>query len=325
MKLLLALLTAPLFAAVDGIVVNQTSGQPQANVIVTLVQPGQGGMQTLGSVKSDTQGKFKIDKPTGEGPALLQALYGGVTYTKMISPGTPSNGIEVVVFDSSNKPGTALLNQHVIILQPAASGVQVSEMYLLRNTGKTSFNDPAKGTLQFFAAAGHGPISVSVSAPGGLPVQRPAEAAGPANTFKVNYPVRPGETRFDVNYTLESKAGEFSGRNILTGGETRMVVPAGVTIEGAGLDELGTEPQTKAKIYGVKAQAYTAKISGSGTLQTDGVGGGEGAAAPSEEDLGKPEIKQSMPRLYDRLPLVLGLAGTILLLGFVVMYRSRKA
>ena len=42
------LLIAPVFAAVDGVVVNGTTGQPQPNAIVSLIQPAQGGMKTLG-------------------------------------------------------------------------------------------------------------------------------------------------------------------------------------------------------------------------------------------------------------------------------------
>ena len=63
----LALLAAPCFA-VDGTVMNGTTGQPQPNAIVSLVQPGQGGMQTLYSVKTDAQGKFRFDKEPPPGP-----------------------------------------------------------------------------------------------------------------------------------------------------------------------------------------------------------------------------------------------------------------
>src|SRR5579884_2561086 len=35
----------PLFGGVDGTVVNQTTGRPQADVILMLMQPGESGMQ----------------------------------------------------------------------------------------------------------------------------------------------------------------------------------------------------------------------------------------------------------------------------------------
>ncbi len=90
----------------DGVVVNGTTGKPQPNVIVSLVQPSQGGMQTLGSTKTDADGKFHIDKEA-QGPQLVQAFYAGVQYNKMVFPGAPATGIQVDVFDSSNKSGFA--------------------------------------------------------------------------------------------------------------------------------------------------------------------------------------------------------------------------
>ena len=49
------------FGAFDGTIINRTTGKPAAGTIVSLVQPGGGGMQTLASVKTDADGKFKFD------------------------------------------------------------------------------------------------------------------------------------------------------------------------------------------------------------------------------------------------------------------------
>ncbi len=101
----------------DGTIVNATTGKPQANVVVSLVQPGKDGMQTLGSVKSDAQGKFQINK-SGEGPQLVQALYDGVTYNKMLTPGAPVSGVQVEVFDVTKDVHTADVAQHIFSSSP---------------------------------------------------------------------------------------------------------------------------------------------------------------------------------------------------------------
>ena len=322
---LLGLLSLSLaaFGAVDGTIVNQTTGKPQPNVIVSLIEPGQGGMQTLGTAKSDAEGKFKLDK-NPQGTALLQAIYQGVTYTRMLAQGAPATGVDVAVFDSSSKPGSVEMNQHMVLIQPGDKGLQINEIYLLRNTGKVTYNDPAKGALQFYLAPGHGDVRVTVGAPGGMPVQRSAQPAGPANVYKVDFPVKPGETRFDLNYSIESVTREFTGKVLSKGGDTRLVVPNGVTLEGEGIEQLGTEPQTQAKIYGAKGNSYTVKVSGTGTLSLPGGGEGDGEARAAEEDNGQPPLQQTMPRIYERLYVVLGLAGAILALGFIVLYRSRS-
>lgn len=323
---LLLLIPVSIFAAVDGTIVNQSTGQPQANVIVSLIQPGASGMQTLGSTKSDTQGKFKFDKTPGAGPTLVQAVYGGVPYNKMIPPGSASTGLEIPVYNATTKSGTAELNQHMVLLQPGEASLKVNEMYLMRNATKETFNDAAHGTVQFYVPEGHGEVGVTVSAPGGMPVRRPAEPAGAANTFKVSYPIRPGETRFDVSYALAGAQKEFTGKVLLKGGVTRLVVPSGVTLAGDKLEALGTEPQTKAQIFGVTGNVYSVKLSGTGSLglaNEPGEAANSGAAADRQEDSGQPQIKQTMPRIYSQLYVILGLSLAILALGFVMLYRSQ--
>src|SRR5271165_2199025 len=148
-----ALLALSAQAAVDGTVTNSTTGKPQAGATVTLFQPTAEGPQFIDSVKTDAQGKFQISKEVpggGAGPLLLQAVYAGVQYNKMLPPGTPTSDVQIPVYESSKRPGDAKIDQHMILLEPASNGnLQVSESYVFKNDGKTTWNDPDNGTLQF--------------------------------------------------------------------------------------------------------------------------------------------------------------------------------
>ena len=86
---------SPLLAAIEGTVINGSTGQPQASVNVSLVQPGQNGMQAIATSVSDASGKFSIDHELPPPPALLQADYKGVTYTQVQPPGRPATGIQL--------------------------------------------------------------------------------------------------------------------------------------------------------------------------------------------------------------------------------------
>ena len=140
--------------------------------------------------------------------------------------------------------------------------------------------------------------------------------------------MKPGETRFDIVYSIEGAQTEFSGKRLIKSGETRLVVPGTVNIEGSGIEALGTEPQSQAKIYSVKADSYSVELSGTGTISLEGgsgsSGGGEGGQT-AEDDEGRPQIQQTMPRLYEQLWVVLGLAAGVLAVGFILLYRSKKA
>src|SRR5579884_968757 len=140
MKYALALFAAiPALAAVDGTVVNQTTGKPQPNAILMLMQPGQAGMQQLGTAKTDAQGNFHFDK-SPEGPKLLQAIYSGVLYTQMIPPGSPTSGVQVPVYDVTKNPAVDRPAQHLMVLQPTGSELDVTETFIFDNQTKTTFN-----------------------------------------------------------------------------------------------------------------------------------------------------------------------------------------
>jgi hypothetical protein len=315
----LVLLT-PAFAAVDGVVVNGTNGKPQPNAIVSLVQPGQGGMQTLASVKTDAQGQFHIAKEAPPGPQLLQALYQGVIYTKVVPPGAPSGGLQVEVYDATNKPDIAKVSQHFIVLQPGASEMAVSEGILYQAASKLTYSDPVNGTFHFYLPPeAKGQVQVTINAPGGMPIQRPAEKTKQANVYKVDYPIKPGETRFDLNYTVPVVSPQtFSSKILHTEGASDLVAPNGVTLKGDDIELAGQEPKTQASIYRIKNANFKVQVDGTGSLQPE-------ASAASEEDNGSPSLQEVKPRIYDRLYWILGMAFAVLGLGSVLLYRSNTA
>jgi hypothetical protein len=324
MKPLIAFLAAAgcLFAAVDGVVVNGTTGQPQPNVVVMLVQPSESGMQNLASVKSDAAGKFNIDKPYPPGPVLVQGLYSGVTYTQMLPPGSPTSGLTVKVYEATTNAASGRVAQHMILIEPGPAGMNISETFLCDNQTQQTYSDPSNGSIQFYVPdAARGKIQVTVSAPNGMPISRPAEKTKKPGIYKVDYALKPGETRFDVGYALP--AGDmFSGKRLDAVTPTRLVTPASVTLTGDGLDSLGQEPQTKAHIYDVKTASFEVKIEGTGSLRSPEA---SQSGQPAEEDDGRPQIETGAARIYTQLPWVLGLTFTILALGGVMLYRKGAA
>lgn len=306
-----------LLGAVDGTVVNATTGKSQPSVILQLVQPGSQGMQTIATVKSDAEGKFKIDKDFPPGQALLQAIYQGVLYTLVLPPGGPMSGVHVKVYDATAKPGVAKISQHMILIEPSATSLDISETFLIENETTTTFQDPVNGSVRFYLPeAADGKVSVTINSPGGMPIQRAAEKTKEKNVYKIQYPVKPGESRFDVSYALPPST-TFTSKILHSDGVTRLVTPPAVTLEG--VESLGQEPQTKAHIYAAGDSAYTIQITGTGSLRN-----AEPAAA-DDEDAGQPQLEEKAARVYSRMDWVLGLAFAILGLGGVLLYRRSAA
>jgi len=318
MKALVAFFAISLpLLAVDGVVMNVTTGKPQPGVAINLVQPSQNGMVQLGNTTSDAQGQFKIDKQIPPGPGLLQAIYQDTTYNQIITPGMSTTGVQLKVYDATKKAGTARTLEHLILLEPGADRLRISETFVLGNESNLTYNDPAKGSIQFFLPpATNGNAQVIITAPGGMPIPRPAMKTPAAGIYKVDYPVKPGETRMDVSYTVPA-TNKFSGKIVGSDAATHLVTPGTVNVTGDGIELAGREPQTQANIYNLTGLDYNLLIEGIGSLRPDD---SAGAAGPGD-DGGSPQVEIKKPRIYAQLPWVLSLAFAILALGGTMLYR----
>ncbi|HTM52159.1 MAG TPA: carboxypeptidase-like regulatory domain-containing protein [Bryobacteraceae bacterium] len=314
MKFLILLCSASLLhAAVEGTVTNQTTGKPQPGATVTLYKLGQNGIESVESVKTDAAGTFRIDQNL-KGPRLLQSAYDGVTYNHMLPPGAKETGVALDVYNSSKQPGGAKVMQHMVILEPGTGEMTVSEGYIWLNTGKTTFNDLDAGTLRFYAPPGSKGIQVNATAPQGMPIRTAPSPTKQPDVYKIDFPIKPGETNIQISYTVPfTSPGSFEGKVFYKGGPTSLIVPDGVTVKGEGLESRGQEPRTKASIYQTSAESFKVQIEGSGELK-------RGEAAESEQ--GGPQIQFVLPKLYDKLYWVLALSFSILILGFVLLYRA---
>jgi hypothetical protein len=317
-KLVAFLLSALPLLAVDGVVLNGTTRTPQAGVELTLVQPSQDGMQQLGTAVSGPQGQFKIDKEIPPGPGLLQATYQGTTYNQIITPGSPTIGVQVMVYDSTAKGGVAKTLEHLILLEPGAEGIKISETFVLGNETKITYNNPAKGSIQFYLPPSTaGKAQVVITAPGGMPITRPPVQTATTNFYKIDYPIKPGDTRMDITYVVPP-AAKFAGKIIASETGTHLVTPSTVTLTGDGIEPAGQEPQTQARIYNLTGLDYSVLIDGQGSLR-----GNESAAANgAPDDSGSPQPEVKAARIYGQMGWILGLAFAILALGGGMLYKK---
>lgn len=317
-------LSAASFAAIDGTVVNRTTGKQAAGVSVTLVKPGQNGMQILGTTTTDATGHFAFehDQPGG-GPQLLQASYNGVNYNKLMTPNIATSNVVLDVYEATKSPAVAQIAQRMMLIEPSISQIAVSETVVVENNSKTTYNNDDLGGLLFFLPpAANGQSRVNVQGPQGMPLPRAAEKTAEKDVFKVNFPIKPGQTEFEVSYvlpagspfTLRSKVVAVEG---MRAGPVRLIAPPGVTLAGSDLQKVGTEPKTQATIYTVvAASGYSADITGTGTLrQAD-----TKTAASDNSD--QPPVTQGPPQIYRHMLWLVALAFATLAVGLVVLFRS---
>jgi hypothetical protein len=312
------LVCTPLFAAVTGTVTNQSTGKPQAGATVALYQLATAtGLSLIDQAKSDAQGNFTINQ-TPRGPHLIRTAFDGVTYNHMLPPGQPTTGIAIDVYNASKQPGGAKVAKHMILFEPSAGQVAVSETFLFTNEGKTAWNDPDSGTLKFFLPVGASKPEVKATAPGGMPLGAPVNKTAKPDVLAVDFAIKPGDTRIDVSYTMPYTEGaDLAGKVISKDENTYLIVPNGITLKGDGLNDLGAEPRTQAHIFGLTGGAYKVQLTGAVAAAPADASGGD----PAAEDAG-PRIEQIMPRVNGKTVSILIVALGILALGFALLYRA---
>jgi len=131
--------------------------------------------------------------------------------------------------------------------------------------------------------------------------------------------VKPGETRFDLTYTVPYTEGAaYAGKIVTKDDNTYLIAANGVTLQGENLNDLGLEPRTQAHIYGLTGAAYKVELTGAVAAAPAAP---EESAEAADSDSG-PRIEAIMPRIYGQTKLILALALGALALGLVLLYRA---
>lgn len=182
--------------------------------------------------------------------------------------------------------------------------------------GQTTWNDHANGTLRVYVPTGFSKLTINATAPGGMSVPASATKTNQPNIFKVDFPIKPGETRFDFTYSFPYKTGDqIEGKIATKDDNTYLIVPNGITLKAENVNDLGVEPRTQAHIFGLSANTYNIQLTGAEIATPDP------AAAQPDQDAG-PQITPILPRIYGQSIPILAIAFAILGLGCILLYRK---
>jgi hypothetical protein len=208
-------------------------------------------------------------------------------------------GIGFVLLLCAPAMAATKVGKHMILFEPGGGQMVVNETYLCSTTGG--------GTLPFYLpAAANGKVQVNATAPGGTPIEAAVKKTSKPDVFAVDFPMKPGETRFDLTYTVPYTEGAaYEGKIVTKDDNTYLIAPNGMTLQGENLNDLGQEPRTQAHIYGLTGAAYKVELT----------------AEAADSDSG-PRIEQIMPRIYGQAWLIVALALGILALGLALLYRA---
>lgn len=269
-------------ATVTGSVRNGTTGKPAAGDEVILLKLA-GGMQEESRATTDAGGRFSLEVKDEGAPHLVRVVHQKVNYHQPLPPRTSS--VQVEVFDSAARLAGVSGSIDLIRVQTDSAGsstsLQVTEMLGVKNLSsppKTQMSDrsfeiwlPPQAQIDSAMAAGPGGMAVN-SAPAPLPEK---------GHYAFIFPLRPGETKFQVSYHLPY-AGEANFAPRLSYGVENLAImlpnsmqfsPAQPGVFQREIEENGVVVQVAKNVPAGKAPAF--RVAGSGVIPRDAVGGGD--------------------------------------------------
>ena len=270
---------------ITGTVTNGTTGKPASGEEVTLLSLSQ-GMQEIGNTKTDAQGRFSFAAPAdAQAPHMVRVTHQGVSYFPQSGPLMPgSTTAELTIYDAAKKVEGVSQTVEVDRLQSDGKQLQGIALYAVSNKSqppRTLADD--KGTFEIVLPEGAELETAEAKGPGGQPIATDAQPGPQKNHYFLTYPLRPGETQFQIAYHMPY-AGEasFTPKPLRDVQHFVVMVPKGMsfTAKDAQRFQSMSDPQSVIMVAtAVKpGDDLSFRISGSGIFQADNQPGGQGSA-----------------------------------------------
>lgn len=290
--LLLAPFAAPsaLAAAITGTVTNGTNNKPSAGDDVILVSLQQ-RMQETARTKTDAHGHYSIDVPD-QGMHLIRVDHQKASYFQPAPPSTTT--VDVQVFDvAATVPGITT-EANVIRVETDPQGLHVTQSYFVKNDSTPPRTQFSSHSYEIYLPPDAKIEGAAAMGPGGMPVASSPAPLGEKGHYTYLFPLRPGETQFQVTYSLPySGSAKFTPRLAGSADNVVVMVPKSMTFT--------PDPSTPYQPINddINAQTFVAKnvsstqalgfsVSGSGALprdvQTAQGGNGQPGTPPATDD-----------------------------------------
>ena len=281
--LLLAISAFASAQTLTGTVTNGTTGKPAAGDEVVLLSLGQ-GMEEAGRTTADAKGSFSLKLDDATGPHLVRAIHQGVTYHRMAPPGTTS--VEVQVYDVAKKLEGVSVTADVMRFQAQGNELQGIRLFAVNNVSdppRTQMNDQ---NLEFYLPEGSQIDQAMAMTAGGQPINSAPVPQKEKNRYAFVFPLRPGETQFQVSYHLPySGEASINPKSIYGAQHFVVVLPKAMQFSpepGANFQSMQDPRQADAIVQVASnttvGQPLAFKISGTGTMSEGDESQGGGAS-----------------------------------------------
>jgi hypothetical protein len=274
-------------ATVTGTVTDKTVNKPAPGDDVVLIGFGQ-GMQEAGRTKTDAKGNFSIDIPDN-GMHLIRVDHQKATYFEPVPPGKTT--VDVDVYDVAPKVEGVSTEADVMRIEAGPQGLRVIENFFVKNDSnppRTQFSNQA---YPFYLPPDAKIEASAAMGPAGMPVSSSPMPLPDKGHYAFVFPVRPGETRFQLSYTLPYNGNyKFTPKLSLPTGNLAIMLPKSMTFDGGSTFQ-AADVDAGAQTFLAKnvkpSQELSFTVSGEGVMPRDsqqqGAAGGDNGTAGGPE------------------------------------------
>ena len=279
-----------------GTVKNGTTGKPAAGDDIVLIKLAQ-GMEEAARTKTDASGQFSFKLPDAS-PHLVRAIHQDVTYHRMAPPGVTSVALEV--FDVSKKVEGVSVTADVFRFQAQGNELQGIRLFAVNNISQPPRTQMSDQNFEFFLPDGAQIDQGMAMTAGGQPINSAPVPEKDKNRYKFVFPLRPGETQFQVVFHLPY-SGELNIDPKPLYGAQHFVVMVPKTMQfmaapGTDFKSMKDPRQSDALVQVASntqaGQSLAFKIAGTGAL---GEAGDDSQGPPSPADGGQAAGRDSRP------------------------------
>jgi hypothetical protein len=278
----LALPVAALAAApITGTVTNKTTNKPAAGDEVVLIRLAQ-GMQEATRTTTDAHGHYSLVVPD-DGLHLVRVTHDKANYFQPAPAGTST--VDIEVYNAAPHVKGVSTEAVVMRLQTDAGGnnLRVVENFFVKNDSTPPMTQFSNEPFDFHLPEGAVIEGSAAQAANGMPVRAAPVPLPEKGLYTFLFPIRPGETRFQVSYSLP-----YSGKLTIDPGVTGptdtvavMMPKSMVFAPAAGAPYNAVNDEVNAQTFVARTvtvgQPMSFELSGKGELPRD-------SASPGQQD-----------------------------------------
>jgi hypothetical protein len=183
----------------SGKVTNRTTSKPARGDDVVLLSLGQ-GMEESGRTQTDANGNFSVKLDNATSPHLVRISHQGVTYYRMAPPGTTS--VEVQVYEVAKKVDGVSVTADVMRFRAQGSELQCIQLFAVNNASDPPRTQMSDQSFEFYLPNGAQLDQSMAMTAGGQPINSAPVPQKQKNRYAFLFPLRPGETQFQVSYHM---------------------------------------------------------------------------------------------------------------------------